>query len=145
MTWPAAQIRVAAGVLSLSPLPGAEGAQALARAGVDLVLSLTEASEDPGLAATLQAAGLVQLTLPIPDYGVPDAAAAPVLAQALAVLQAGGHFALHCRGGCGRSGMIALRLMRMAGEPGDAALQRLRAVRPCAIETPEQLAWALRD
>lgn len=145
MTWPAAQIRVAAGVLSLSPLPGAEGAQALGRAGVDVVLSLTESSEAPGLAATLQAAGLVQLALPIPDYGVPGAAAAPVLAQAMVHLQNGAHLALHCRGGCGRSGMIALRLMRMAGEPGDAALQRLRAARPCAIETAAQLAWALRD
>jgi protein-tyrosine phosphatase len=45
-------------------------------------------------------------------------------------------------GGCGRSGTAALRLMVEAGENPKAALQRLRAVRPCAVETPEQFQWA---
>jgi len=49
---------------------------------------------------------------------------------------------VHCRGGCGRSGMIALRLMIEIGEAADDALARLRAVRPCAVETPQQLRWA---
>jgi hypothetical protein len=38
--------------------------------------------------------------------------------------------------------MIALRLMVERGEPAEAALARLRAARPGAVETAEQLAWA---
>jgi hypothetical protein len=30
------------------------------------------------------------------------------------------------------------------GERPEAALRRLRAMRPCAVETEAQLAWALR-
>ena len=39
--------------------------------------------------------------------------------------------------------MAALRLMIEAGEKPDRALVRLRALRPCAVETEEQLYWAL--
>ena len=38
--------------------------------------------------------------------------------------------------------MAVLRLMFEAGEDAQAALIRLRAVRPCAVETEAQLAWA---
>ena len=40
--------------------------------------------------------------------------------------------------------MIALRLMIEAGEAAGPALKRLRALRPCAIETEAQMDWALR-
>ena len=39
--------------------------------------------------------------------------------------------------------MIVLRLMIEAGEASVEALERLREVRPCAVETKEQLAWAI--
>ena len=39
--------------------------------------------------------------------------------------------------------MAALRLMVEAGEDGVAALARLREMRPCAVETEAQMAWAL--
>ena len=55
---------------------------------------------------------------------------------ALSALQGKGRVLIHCMGGCGRSGMAALRLMIEAGEAPGAALERLRAVRPCAVETP---------
>ena len=57
-------------------------------------------------------------------------------------LDAGGGVIAHCRGGIGRSGMIALRLMAERGEDPDQALERLRAVRPGAVETDEQRFWA---
>jgi len=57
-------------------------------------------------------------------------------------LQGGGRVLIHCRGGCGRSGMAALRLMIESGEEAGAALSRLRALRPCAVETEAQMAWA---
>ena len=57
-------------------------------------------------------------------------------------LDGGGRVLAHCYGGCGRSGMALLRLMVEAGEDVDTALARLRSVRPCAVETTAQQAWA---
>lgn len=150
MSWPAAELAVGPGWLSLSPLPGRGGdlagdVAALARWRADLLLSLTEGSEmPPGFAAALAAAGLRWRHLPVPDYGIPAAGQADaVLAEASALLAIGGRLALHCMGGCGRSGMLALRLMLRLGEAPQPALLRLRAARPCAIETAAQLDWAL--
>jgi protein-tyrosine phosphatase len=86
--------------------------------------------------------------VPTPDYGVPDVAGNAIWRKAapmvLSALRGGGRVLIHCRGGCGRSGMAALRLMVEAGEPGEAALARLRGVRPCAVETDAQMRWALQ-
>src|SRR5699024_8606507 len=84
--------------------------------------------------------------VPVPENGVPSGEALrnwnraePV---ALAALRGGGRVLIHCRGGCGRSGMAALRLMVAAGEPTETALARLRILRPRALETPSQKRWA---
>jgi ADP-ribosyl-[dinitrogen reductase] hydrolase len=51
----------------------------------------------------------------------------------------GGHDVLvHCRGGLGRAGTIAARLLVELGMEPAEAIARVRAVRPGAIETPEQ-------
>ena len=60
------------------------------------------------------------------------------------VLNDGGRVIVHCRGGCGRTGMAVLRLMVEAGEDGENALARLRTVRTCAVETIQQKEWAFR-
>jgi hypothetical protein len=39
--------------------------------------------------------------------------------------------------------MALLRMMVDTGEPGAQALARLRAVRPCAVETEDQRLWAV--
>ena len=84
--------------------------------------------------------------VPTPDYGVPDKDASrnwtKAEGAALAALRGGGRVLVHCRRGCGRSGMAALRLMIAAGEAPDAALARLRRLRPCAVETSAQMRWA---
>lgn len=151
-----AELAVGGGVLGIGPMPGRGGAYArdLARVlawGPGLVLTMTTVEElaafgAEGLAADLAEAGVGWLHLPIADYGAPSGqtlAAWPGAArQALALLAAGGRVWVHCMGGCGRSGTAALRLMVEAGEEPSAALARLRAVRPCAVETPEQFHWA---
>jgi protein-tyrosine phosphatase len=76
------------------------------------------------------------------DYGVPAGGWPDVSVDLHAVLAKGGRIVVHCRGGCGRTGMIALRLMIEAGEVLEVALERLRAVRPCAVETEAQRVWA---
>ena len=54
----------------------------------------------------------------------------------------GDRILVHCRGGCGRTGMIVLRIMIEFGEDPDEALKRLRKIRPCAVETNSQENWA---
>ena len=70
--------------------------------------------------------------------------AAALDAAHLAVVAGGGRVLFHCLGGCGRSGMAVLRLLVEMGEAPEAALERLRRVRPCAVETGDQCDWAAR-
>ena len=117
----------------------------------DMVLTMTEQAEMQALGAgklgeRLLAAGVDWHPLPIHDFGAPgpgvQAAWPGVSAQAGAVLMRGGKVLAHCRGGCGRSGMVVLRLMVELGEDPEEALARLRGARPCAVETKAQQAWA---
>ena len=151
-----AELTVGGGVLGLGPMPGRSGGYArdLAellgwRPGLALTMTtLQELRENgaEGLPEDLAEAGVGWLHLPISDYGAPQgetAAAWPAASGwAREVLAAGGRVWVHCMGGCGRSGTAALRLMIETGEEPRAALARLRAVRPCAVETPEQFQWA---
>jgi protein-tyrosine phosphatase len=151
-----ATLPVGGGTLALCPMPGRDGvyaadlAELLAFAPA-LVLSMTPADEmvaggAADLPADLAAAGIDWVHLPVADFGVPGAMTAAlwpkVSARARAVLAGGGRVLVHCHGGCGRSGMAVLRLMVEAGEAPGPALARLRAARPCAVETGAQEAWA---
>jgi hypothetical protein len=84
--------------------------------------------------------------LPVTDFGAPgpdvEAQWPQISDSVLQALKGGGRVIVHCRGGCGRSGMVALRLMVEAGEDRFEALNRLRALRDCAVETKGQLQWA---
>lgn len=151
-----AELAVGGGVLGIGPMPGRGGDYAADLAdllawGPGLALTMTTAEEMAAKGAErmpqdLGAAGVTWLHLPIGDYGVPTEGTLAAWPQAAAsardVLAGGGRVWVHCMGGCGRSGTAALRLMVEAGEDPSAALERLRAVRPCAVETPEQFQWA---
>jgi protein-tyrosine phosphatase len=143
------------GEIGLCRMPGREGrlAEDMARIAAwspTVVVTLTETQElaahgVDALPQMLARSGIGHRSFPIVDFGVPgdDDATAADLAQALhPLLDQGRRVLVHCMGGCGRSGMIALRLMVERGEAADAALARLRAVRPCAVETERQMAWA---
>ncbi|MDO6584043.1 protein-tyrosine phosphatase family protein [Salipiger sp. 1_MG-2023] len=148
---------VAGGILAISAIPGADGDLAgdlshLADWRPSVVISLVTVAEFETLGAGRLASfvadhGARWEHLPVVDFGTPDAAFEwrwAVLSRAiLKALAGGGRVLVHCRGGCGRSGMLALRLMIEAGEAPDDALARLRAVRPCAVETAAQLRWAV--
>ena len=116
-----------------------------------IVVSLTERAEMEAagcgdLHGALGARNIAWTHFPISDFGVPGAAMRPawlrLSAELHARLDAGDGILFHCRGGRGRSGMIALRLLVERGEAAAFALARLRAVRPGAVETDEQMAWA---
>ena len=146
-----------AGIVGLSPLPGRTGdysgdLQHLRDWQPAIVLSLTTMAEMVARGAgdlgnDLQDMGTRWMHLPIEDFGAPtpevEEAWHFAARAALAATQGGGRVLIHCNGGCGRSGMAVLRLMVEAGEPPEAALARLRAVRPCAVETDAQMQWAV--
>lgn len=145
----------APGWISLGPCPGrkdqgrdlAADIASIRASGAVSVLTLCEQQEldELGVGALGRAvvsAGLVWRHLPIPDFSTPSSTwellwnvSGPLLrAHAL-----GGHgIHLHCRGGCGRSGMIAARLLVELGVAPGEAIRRVRAARPCAIETTAQ-------
>lgn len=149
---------VAGGILAIAPLPGRGGGYADDLAHIRdwkpaLVMSMTTQDElraagAQDIGAHLQDAGTRWAHLPVADFAQPgpqdEDAWHATSRTALAALQGGGRVLIHCKGGCGRSGMAALRLMVEAGEDADSALKRLRAVRSCAVETDAQLKWALR-
>ena len=142
------------GTLALCPLVGRDGDYAGDLAQVrawapTIVLTMVETSELAAKGAIgfgLDVAPAVWLHLPVEDYQVPTAAQAADWAaierQGLAGLAQGARVLVHCMGGCGRSGMAALRMMIMACEVPDLALGRLRDMRPCAVETEAQMLWA---
>lgn len=82
---------------------------------------------------------------PIQDFGTPDAAFAeawPARSAALrSVLACGGRILVHCKGGLGRAGMIAARLLVETGTVPADAITTVRAVRPGAVETETQERW----
>ena len=51
---------------------------------------------------------------------------------------------IHCRGGLGRTGTLAARLLMARGLEPEAAIREVRAARPGAIETEEQEAYLRR-
>ena len=87
--------------------------------------------------------GMAWLHCPIPDFGPPggafESAWVDAGAQARGILSGGGKLVCHCRGGIGRAGTIASRLLIELGvETPEDALRRVRKARPGAVETWEQ-------
>lgn len=144
---------VGKGELAITPIPGRAAPDGLAWQRLigwrpTLVISMTEQTEldrsgMASLGADLAQHKIAWMHAPVPDLGTPDGLDWPLLRDhALGQLASGGRVLVHCFAGCGRSGMMVLRLMIAAGEAPEEALERLRNVRPCAVETDQQMAWA---
>lgn len=154
-----ATISLGSARLGIARLPGRDSdlhrdVIAIENWGASLVLSMTEQAEMDAhgaghLAAQLAAHGIEHTHFPIRDFGTPEQAEVrwPVLSRELhRRLDSGEAVLLHCMGGKGRSGMIALRLLVERGMEPQAALRLIREFRPGAVETPAQEAWgAKRD
>ncbi len=151
-----AELTAGGGRLALCPMPGRDAdyagdLAAVLRWAPALVMTMATGPELAahgalGLSGDLAAAGIGWHHLPVADFGADSAALREGWVEASAEARthlAGGRGVLaHCVGGCGRSGMAVMRLMVEVGEAPEAALSRLRAVRPCAVETGAQLDWA---
>jgi ADP-ribosyl-[dinitrogen reductase] hydrolase len=83
--------------------------------------------------------------LPIADVGTPGAAFEVAWngagAELRDVLRAGSNVLVHCKGGLGRAGTIASRLLIELGKEPEIAAATVRQARPGAIETAPQLAY----
>jgi ADP-ribosyl-[dinitrogen reductase] hydrolase len=126
--------------------------QAMADWGADALVTLMEWQElaalgVPDIGERAQAWGMAWFHLPIRDVSVPDEAFEVAWHQAGRLLRGklleGEGVVIHCRGGLGRTGMIAARLLVELGEAPELALGKVRAVRPGAVETPQQEACVL--
>ena len=80
--------------------------------------------------------------LPIVDVQIPDAGFEDAWRdngkKVRALLRDGRDVVVHCRGGLGRAGTIASRLLIEFGMNPEAAMREVRKVRPGAIETSAQ-------
>ena len=117
-------------------------------AGAEAVVTLVQEHElemldVQDLRAQTERRGMAWLHCPIPDFGPPgntfESAWVDAGAQARGILSGGGKLVCHCRGGIGRAGTIASRLLIELGvATPEEALRRVRKARPGAVETWEQ-------
>jgi ADP-ribosyl-[dinitrogen reductase] hydrolase len=120
--------------------------------GAAAVVSLIEQAEIEqlrvqSLGEEVRRRGMLWFHLPITDYSTPDEeferhwiTAGDALRT---LLRSGRDVLVHCKGGLGRAGTIAARLLIEFGMEPTIAIDRVRAARPGAIETPEQEKYVL--
>jgi len=89
--------------------------------------------------------GIDMLRLPIPDGGVPaNGEEARELVRAIRIrLEAGDNVVIACRGGLGRTGMIAACTLIGAGLPAGESIDAVHAARHGTIETDAQEAFVV--
>lgn len=115
---------------------GSDGLARLAERGITVVVNLHEHGHDP---CRLARSGLAEIHLPVPDLTAPtpDQLARGVRAIRGA-LAAGQCVAVHCAAGLGRTGTLLACYLVSLGLAPEAAIQKVRTVRPGSIETAEQ-------
>ena len=121
--------------------------------GANVLVTLMEQHELESLGVSdlesqVEHLDLEWMHLPIVDVSIPDdefetqwPIAGPRLHRLLA---SGGRCALHCKGGLGRTGTIAARLLVECGVEPQDAINAVRQVRPGTIETFEQENYVFR-
>ncbi|BFM11108.1 phosphatase [Simiduia litorea] len=144
------------GQFIFTPCPGTKGSsvsaalQTLSEAKVDAVVTLLSDRELSDLSLTsfsvdMQRTNFAWFQLPIDDDSEPDAAfenawqyAKPSL---LALLNSGKHIAIHCRGGSGRTGLMAAILLMTAGAAWPEVKAQIQSIRPKALRHPAHLSY----
>jgi ADP-ribosyl-[dinitrogen reductase] hydrolase len=141
------------GMIGLAPCPGRDrdlvvDLAAIRDWGAAIIVTLVEHHEletmfIADLPQVVARQGIGWLHLPVRDMCAPDAAFDSRWQSEGAGLrkrlQRGERVLVHCRGGRGRAGTVAARLLIELGMPAEAAIAQVRAARPGAIETSAQL------
>jgi protein-tyrosine phosphatase len=117
--------------------------------GVDVVVSLLESDEMRELdiereEACCEAAEISFLSFPIRDRDVPQSISetGKLVQTIFNLLGDGKNVVIHCRGGIGRSSVIAACVMMRDGFAADEAFRRIQEARGCFVpDTPEQREW----
>lgn len=127
--------------------------QAITEWGASSIVTLIEDHEFnlldiESLGEAVVTAGLHWWHLPIRDVDVPDKqfenqwkALRPDIH---ARLSSGERILIHCRGGLGRTGLLAGRILVERGVEPETAIAMVRTARPGAIETAEQERYVLK-
>jgi ADP-ribosyl-[dinitrogen reductase] hydrolase len=164
-----AELPAAAGLIGITLCPGKKGASqfgghwnrdlaldmsAIRAWGATAVVTLLEKHEFETLSVealpeAVAWAGIEWHHLPVTDVHAPDERfemrwvyAGVRLRERL---RAGERVLIHCRGGLGRAGTVAARLLVEFGATPADAIARVRAARPGAIETTAQERWVARQ
>ncbi len=142
------------GRLAVSPRPrGGEWLEDEIRAwsqlGIDVVVSLLAQDEIKELylneeAELCRTRNISYISFPIEDRNVPISRSEAVnLICELHLLLSKGHcIVIHCRGGIGRSGLLAGSLLVVSGIEPEIAIRRVSDARGFSVpETAEQIRW----
>lgn len=139
------------GRLLLTPCPGTKETSLdasltqLRDAGASAVLTLMpeaemEKNQVTAMPALCEALELSWFHLPVEDDAGPEAAFEQAWLEArdqvLALLAQGRDVAIHCKGGSGRTGLMAAIILQALEVPPDEAVQRVQALRPRALCLP---------
>jgi ADP-ribosyl-[dinitrogen reductase] hydrolase len=123
---------------------------AVAAWGAAAVVTLVEAHELVALrveniGVAVAARGMRWFHLPIPDVTAPGFTFEDAWTEAGPALQSmvrsGRDVFMHCKGGLGRAGTVAARLLVELGMDPEQAIADVRAARPGAIQVAEQEAY----
>jgi hypothetical protein len=118
----------------------------------DLAITLMEDHEFavlgvPHFRRDVAASGIPWVFAPIVDGGIPDAAFERAWLElgprVRGILRAGGRVLIHCRGGLGRTGLLAATLLVELGADPRAAIAAVKDARPGTIENDAQEAYVL--
>jgi ADP-ribosyl-[dinitrogen reductase] hydrolase len=162
-----AELNVGGGIVGVTLCPGKRGdsvfgdgwerdlaadVAAIRDWGTSAVVTLIEDHEFEmlgveGLPDAIRDAGIEWHHLAVTDVSAPDQRFETRWVYAGARLRerlrSGERVLVHCRGGLGRAGSVAARLLVELGAAPREAIRQVRAVRPGAIETREQERWVM--
>lgn len=144
------------GQLLLTPCPGTQqvaltqALEQLRLAGAHGVVTMMTGTELishglGNLGAQVEREGMRWFHLPIEDDLAPDAAFEAAWQQALPQLREllgdGKHLVIHCKGGSGRTGLVAAALLMTLGQPQQEAMTAVKAHRPKAFTLTCHRQW----
>lgn len=144
------------GQLIFTPCPGtqdtslAEALVTLKEAGASALLTLMPTEElhqnaVDDLPQQCQQHGIEWFHLPVEDDQAPaepfQAAWDANRERIKQLLSEGKHIAIHCKGGSGRTGLIAAQLLIECGVPLREAISQVQALRPRALQHPAHVQY----